>query len=140
MEGVPGYPDCEGHHELVHVREVPEVPAMRQVRKLKKISFVPKSAINFVPQSALLLCDNRCSEKTHCFWQCASVVVDDGEEAHTINLCQQCYNESLVARGDKPLTKWQWYTFVEKTEQNIREMWEYCCHERDRVKEVPRGS
>ena len=54
----------------------------------------------------------------------------------------------LVARGDKPLTKWQWHEFVEKKahrgwlwrmlgkEQYIREMWEYHCRERSRVKKL----
>ena len=68
------------------------------------------------------------------------------EESYTTNLRQQCYNESVVARGDKPLSKWQWYAFVEKRrivegqgkmmgkEQNIREMWASYCRERLRVK------
>ena len=29
------------------------------------------------------------------YWQTASVVVEGGE-AHTVNLCQQCYNEQMV--------------------------------------------
>ena len=107
----------------------------------EEISFVP-SAIS-VPPKPLFRCDNRCSEKQFSFWQFASVVIQEGEESYTTNLCQQCYNKSLVARGDKPLTKWQWFEFVEKKrriveglwrmmgkDQYIREMWEYCCRER----------
>ena len=74
--------------------------------KSEEISFVP-SAIS-VPQKPLFRCDNRCSEKTLSFWQFASVVIiKEGEESYTTNFCQQCCNESLVARGEKPLTKWQ---------------------------------
>ena len=70
----------------------------------EEISFVP-SAIS-VPQKTLLSCDNRCIEKTLSFWQCASVVIKEGEESYTTNLCQQCHNDSLVAKGNKPLTTW----------------------------------
>ena len=42
----------------------------------------------------------------------AAVVIKEGEESHTTNLCQQCYNKSLKAKGDKQLTKWQWYDFL----------------------------
>ena len=42
-------------------------------------------------------CDNRCSEKAVWYWQIASMVVEEGGEAHTINLCQQCCNEQLVS-------------------------------------------
>ena len=69
-------------------------------------------------------------------------MIKEGEESYTTNLCQQCCNESLVARGDKPSTKWQWYEFVQKKgaswkvmeydgkEQYIRELWAYFCRER----------
>ena len=40
------------------------------------------------------------------------MVVKEGEESYTTNLCQQCYNESLVARRDEPLTKWQGCKFL----------------------------
>ena len=36
------------------------------------------------------------------------------EESHTVNLCQQCYNERLTAQGQAPLTSWQWKAVVEK--------------------------
>ena len=47
--------------------------------------FVP-SAVS-VPQKPLFRCDNQCSEKTLSYWQLASVVVDEGDEAYTTNLC-----------------------------------------------------
>ena len=93
----------------------------------------------------LFLCDNQCSERTLSFWQFASEVIKEGEKSYATNLCQKCYNESLTARGDKPLTKWRWYQFVVKKahhgrlwtmtgkEQCKREMWEYFCQERLRV-------
>ena len=110
------------------------------------MSFVP-SAIS-VP----LICDNQCSGKTLSFWQFASVVIKEGEESYNTNLCQQRYNESVVARGDTPLTTWQWHELVEKKahggrlwkimgrEQCIRQMWEYYCRERLKSNKVPRGS
>ena len=42
-----------------------------------------------------------CSGKALSFWQFASVVIKEGEESYTTNLCQQCYNKILVAQGDK---------------------------------------
>ena len=76
-----------------------------------EISFV-RSSIS-APQKPLFRGDNQCSEKTIRFWQFASVVIREGEESYTTNLCQQCYKKSLEAKC-KPLTKWQWYEFTEK--------------------------
>ena len=78
----------------------------------EKISFVP-SAIS-VPPKPLFRCDKRCSEKALSFCQFASDVKKEGEESYTTNLCQQCNNKILVARGDKPSTMWQWCEVVEK--------------------------
>ena len=47
----------------------------------------------------------------HVPWQFASVVIEEGEKSYTTNVC---YNKILVAKGDKPLTKWQWYAVLEK--------------------------
>ena len=55
-------------------------------------------------------CDNQRSEKTLGFWQLASVVINEGEESYTTNLCKKCFNESLKAE-EKPLTNWQWRDF-----------------------------
>ena len=41
-------------------------------------------------------------------------MVEDGEEPYTANLCQQCYNKKLMAKGSAPLTKWHWKAVVEK--------------------------
>ena len=63
----------------------------------EELSFVP-SAIS-VPQKLMFRCDTRCSEKTLSFWQLASVVIQEGEESYTTNICQKCYNDSLKAKG-----------------------------------------
>ena len=144
MEGVPVDPNGEGHHERAQAKssrrdsEAPredgeevQSPKRKVIRveseetqdhvreamhlsqeQVEEISFVP-SAISISPKP-MFRCDNRCSEKTLSFWQTASVVIKDGEESYTTNVCQQCYNKTLVTRGDKPLTKWQWYEILEK--------------------------
>ena len=63
----------------------------------EEISFVP-SALS-ITRGPVFWCGNRCSNKALRFWQFASVVVDDGEEAYTINLSQQCHNETLTTEA-----------------------------------------
>ena len=67
--------------------------------------FVPNA--KSVPQKPLVRCDNQCSEKSLSCWQLASVVIDEGGESYTTNLCQTCFNNSLKAKGEKPLTNVQ---------------------------------
>ena len=62
----------------------------------------------------LFRCDNQCSEKTLSYWQLASVVVNEGDEAYTTNLCQKCFNKHLQAEGGEPLTNVKWRQVVEK--------------------------
>ena len=62
----------------------------------EEISFVP-SAIS-VPQKLMFRCDNQCSEKTLSFWQLASVVIQEGEESYTTDICQKCCIGSLKAK------------------------------------------
>ena len=45
----------------------------------------------------LFRCDKQCSEKSLSYWQLASVVVQDSDEAYTTNLYQKCLNKSLQA-------------------------------------------
>ena len=68
--------------------------------------------LSFVPSA--IRCDNQCSAKNVSFRQLASVVIQEGEESYTTNLCQKCYNESLKAKGDEPLTEWKWHAFADK--------------------------
>ena len=91
--------------------------------------------------------DNPCSDKALRFWQLASVVVDDGEEAYTINLCHQCWNVRLTAQGQAPLKSWQWKAVVEQKahrgrlwkmlgkDEFIQGMWEYFPLERAKAKQ-----
>ena len=81
-------------------------------QEMEERIFVP-SAVS-VPQKPSFRCDNQCSEKTFSYWQLASVVVDEGDEAYTTNLCQKCFNEHLQAKGEKPLSNVQWRQVVEK--------------------------
>ena len=55
----------------------------------EEMGFVP-SALG--ARGATCWCDNRCREN-------AVRYVEEGGEAHTINLCQQCYNEKLAKQG-----------------------------------------
>ena len=56
------------------------------------------SSVASVPPKPLFRCDNQCSEKTLSCWQLASVVVNEGDEACTTNLCQKCFNKHLQAK------------------------------------------
>ena len=74
-----------------------------------------------VPAKPLLLCDNHC-EKILSFWQLASVVLNEDDEAYTTNLCQLCFNTHLQAKGEEPLTNVKWRQDVEKKAYRGR-MW-----------------
>ena len=67
----------------------------------EETAFVPSAMSE--PRGPIYFCDNRCSEKAARYWKIASVVVEEGGEAHTINLSQQCYNEQMVQQGTQPL-------------------------------------
>ena len=74
--------------------------------EMEERSFIPSTVS--VPQKPLFRCDNQCSEKTLSHWQLASVVVNEGDEAYTANLCQKCFNKHLQEKGEKPLSNVQW--------------------------------
>ena len=105
--------ECEETQD--YVREANDMDQ----EEAEEISFVPSSIS--VPQKPLFRCDNQCSEKTLSFWQ--SVVIKEGGESYATNLCQQRHNKSLEAKGNKPLTKWQWHGFVKKTAHRVK-LWE----------------
>ena len=75
-------------------------------------TFVP-SAVS-VPLKPLFRCDRQCSEKTLNYWQLALVVVNEGDEAYTTNLCQMCFNKHVRAKGEETLTNVKWRQVVEK--------------------------
>ena len=115
-----------------------------RVEEEEERTFVPSAAS--VPLKPLFRCDNQCSEKTLSYWQLAFVVVNEGDEAYTTNLCKKCFNKHLQAKGEKPLSNVQWRQVVEKKayrgrmwkmmgkEPYLRAMWEYFLRERSRVK------
>ena len=91
----------------------------------------------------------QCSAKMmfRCDMQCSEMlVINEGEEAYTTNLCQKCFNNSLKAKGEKPLANVQWRHVVEKKphrgriwrmmgkEPYVRGMWECFLQESNRVK------
>ena len=68
-------------------RNVDYVKGGRSTEKEKEErTFVP-SAVS-VPLKLLFRCDRQRSEKTFSYWQLASVVVNEGDEAYATNLCQ----------------------------------------------------
>ena len=89
-------------------------------QEAEELAFVP-SALG-EPRGSIYFCDKRCSEKAVRYWQFESVMVEEGGEAHTINLCQQCYNEQMVQQGKPRLSSWQWRAVVEKKAHRGR-MW-----------------
>ena len=78
----------------------------------KQRTFIP-SAVG-VPPKFLFRGDRQGSEKTHRYWQLASVVVNEGHEAQTTNLRQKCFNKHLQAKGEEPLRNVKWRQVVEK--------------------------
>ena len=78
----------------------------------EELAFVPSALSE--PRGTIYFCDNRCSEKAVRYWQFASVVVEEGGEARTMNLCQQCFYERMVQQGKPRLNSWQWRALAEK--------------------------
>ena len=111
----------------------------------EELAFVPSPRSE--PRGATQFCDNLCSEKAVRYWQFASVVVEEGGEARTVNLCQQCYHERLM-QGEPRLNSWQWRAVVERkahrgiilrimgNEQFTRGMWEYFTLKRAAAKRI----
>ena len=57
----------------------------KEYEEEEEATFVPIAVI--VPLKPSFRCDIQCSEKTLSYWQLASVVVNEGDEAYTTNLC-----------------------------------------------------
>ena len=76
----------------------------------------------------------------------ASVVLNEGGEAYTTNLCQKCFSKHLQAKGEGPLSSVKWIQVVEKKayrgiiwkkkekEPYLRGMWEHFSCERSKAK------
>ena len=73
------------------------------------IAFVPSALSE--PRRPIIGATIDAIKKLSRYWQIASVVVEEGGEAHTINLCQRCYNgsykEQMVQQGRPRLKSWQ---------------------------------
>ena len=48
------------------------------------------------------------------------MVVEEGGETRTINLCKLCCNGKLVQQGNQPLKLWEWKEVVEKKAHRCR--------------------
>ena len=115
---------------------------------LEERTFVP-SAVS-VPLKPLFRCENQCSEKTLSYWQLASVVLNEGDEAYMTNLNRKCFKKHLQAKKVMPLSSAQWRQVVEQRafrgrmwtvmekEPYLRGMWEYFLQERSKVSRVGR--
>ena len=159
VEGTPVDLDGESRHEQVEAKlsrrgremlnEDEEQDYVKEGRSTEqeeeeKRTFIP-SAVS-VPLKPVFRCDRQCSEKTLGYWQLASVVVNEGDEAHTTNLCQKCFNKHLQAKGEEPLTYVKWRQVVGKKayrgrmwdmmgkEPFLRGMWEHFSCERSKAK------
>ena len=64
----------------------------------EELAFVPSGLCE--PRGAIYFCDNRCSDKAVRYRQFASLVVEEGREARTVNSCQQCCYERRVQQGE----------------------------------------
>ena len=83
-----------------------------------------------------------------------SVVVEEGGEVRTVNVCQHCYNEQVVQQGKPRLNSWQWRAVGKKTahrgrvwkimrnEQFVSGMWEYfiSLSKREEAKKILEGA
>ena len=76
------------------------------------------------------------------FWQSASVVIQEGEEPYTTNVCEQMLRRFSEGKMEKTLTNWQWRQFARQKEAHRGRLWKMVgeeqhvrgIHERDRVK------
>ena len=82
------------------------------------IGFVPSALRE--PRGVYCWRDNRCGDKALRYMQIASVVIEEGGEARTINLCQRCYNEKLVQQGKQSLKSKEWREIVERKAVSAR--------------------
>ena len=73
--------------------------------------------------------------------QIASMVIEEGGEAHAINLCKRCYNAKHVQQGKQPLKLKEWKEVLEKkvfgSEQFLRGIWVYFTPKRAWARKIP---
>ena len=66
------------------------------------------------PRQAHYWCENRCIDKALSYMQIASMVIEEGGEARTINFCKLCHNAKLVQQGNQPQKSKEWKEVLEK--------------------------
>ena len=71
-----------------HMRETLAI----SLEEADEIGSVPSALSE--PRGAFFWCDNRCNDVAVRSWQIASMAIEEGGEARTMNLCQRCYNET----------------------------------------------
>ena len=86
-----------------------------------EIGFVPSASSE--PRGAYFWCDTRCSDKALRYMQIASMVIEEGGEARTINLCKLCHNAELVQQGKQPLHSKEWKEVLEKKAHRAGSGW-----------------
>ena len=69
----------------------------QSLEEAEVISFVPGAFS--IPRGPMFWYDNPCSDKALRFWQLASVVVDDEEEAYTINFVSSVLQRKIDGTG-----------------------------------------
>ena len=114
VEGTPVDLDGESRHEHVEAklsrrgREMLNEDEEIRSPKRKVIRVESEESQDYVrdERSAKASVVNRqCSEKTLSYWQLASAVVNEGDEAYTTNLCQMCFNNTLAGKRRRTTNK-----------------------------------
>ena len=82
------------------------------------------------------MCDSKCRAKCFKFFDIAPVVSEEGGAAHTVNLCNMCYNERRAKQGEAEVAASKWRALTSRRlleecywtafglEQSLRETWE----------------
>ena len=77
-----------------------------------EIGFVQSASSE--PRGTMYWCGNRCSDTALRYMQIASMVIEEGGEARTINLCKRCCNERLFQQGKQSVKSKEWREVVER--------------------------
>ena len=76
------------------------------VQEMEELSFIPSAVSE--PRWALHMSDNKCCKEAFKFYQLTVFA------AHTINLCEQCYNVMRLKRGERKVTASRWRDMIEQ--------------------------
>ena len=86
----------------------------------EELAFVPSALSQ--PRKPFTCAPTAALKKAVSYWQFASMVVEEGGEARTVNVCQQCYNERRVQQGEPRLNSWQWRRHMVGERRKLWEM------------------